>query len=233
VPGADLKIQDRLACLLAPGSARVVFTAWSVNWNVGTDTAIFDALLTHLPVASISTLTAQNYASLGKEAWLNHAPRLPSLERVRLAPSALRPFREMLESTPPDGPLLPLLTTLILVDVSLTVLKTYHIRDMLMERVGQGKPLETLDLRACIATDRAVQLLAEIVVDVQGPSEAITTFDPAFIDWSREEVGSDDSDEGGYYDTDEYDDDEDEIESEYGQYSDDYEYYSDSYHDDF
>ncbi|KAI0299845.1 hypothetical protein BC826DRAFT_993688 [Russula brevipes] len=233
VPGADLKIQDRLAFLLAPGSARVVFSAWSVNWNVGTDTAIFDALLTHLPVASISTLTTQNYANLGKEVWLNHAPRLPSLERVRLSRSALRAFREMLESTPPDGPLLPLLTTLILVDVSLTVLKTYHIRDMLMERVGQGIPLETLDLRACIATDRAVQLLAEIVADVQGPSEAISTFDPAFIDWSREEVGSDDSDEGGYYDTDEYDDDEDEVESEYGQYSDDYEYYSDSYHDDF
>jgi hypothetical protein len=229
VPGADLKIQDRLAFLLAPGSARVVFSAWSLNWNHGTDTAIFDALLTHLPVTSISTLTAQNYASLSKEIWLNHAPRLPLLERVRLAHSALREFREMLESTPPDGPLLPLLTTLILVNISLSVLRTYHIRDMLIDRVGQGIPLETLDLRACIATDRAVQLLAEIVVDVQGPPEAIDTSDPAFIDWSREAGSDDDSDEDGYYDTDEDEDDE----AEFEDYSDDYDYYSDSYHDDF
>jgi hypothetical protein len=40
---------------------------------------------------------------------------------------------------------------------------------MLLECVKLGIPLKTLDLRTCTADDRAVQLLSEIVVDVQGP----------------------------------------------------------------
>lgn len=44
-----------------------------------------------------------------------------------------------------------------------------HLRDMLIKRVEQGVPLEVLDLRTCIAANRVIQLLAEIVIEVQGP----------------------------------------------------------------
>ena len=40
---------------------------------------------------------------------------------------------------------------------------------MLLERVEQGAPPEVLDLRTCIADDRAIRLLREIVVDMQEP----------------------------------------------------------------
>jgi hypothetical protein len=78
-------------------------------------------------------------------------------------------FRDMLEDAPPDGPLLPSLTKLIILNVTLTASRAYFLRDMLIERAEQGVPLNVLDLRTCIASDRAVQLLTEIVVDVQGP----------------------------------------------------------------
>ena len=46
------------------------------------------------------------------------------------------------------------------------------LRDILIERVEQGVPLEYLDLRTCLAAYRAIQLLAEIVVDVKEPLAA-------------------------------------------------------------
>jgi hypothetical protein len=45
---------------------------------------------------------------------------------------------------------------------------------MLMKRVEQGVPLEVLDLRTCVAADRATQLFREVVVDVQEPLPAGT-----------------------------------------------------------
>jgi len=44
---------------------------------------------------------------------------------------------------------------------------------MLRKRVEQGAVLETLDLRTCIAAERAIQLLTEIVRDVQGPARPV------------------------------------------------------------
>jgi hypothetical protein len=72
-----------------------------------------------------------------------------------------------------DGPRLPMLTKLILLDISLTAIRTFCLRDMLIERVEQGVPLEYLDLCACLAADRTIQFLAEIVVDVQEPLETL------------------------------------------------------------
>ena len=40
---------------------------------------------------------------------------------------------------------------------------------MLIECLELGIPLRTLDLRTCTATNRAVRILSEIVVDVRGP----------------------------------------------------------------
>jgi len=202
VPDADSRVCDMLTMFSAADSARVVFFAniKDLEWRVGTDSLIFDDLLTQLPLGSISTLTAHNNTKLDKEVWLKHAPSWPLLERVRLVPTALRSFREMLaEDPPPNGPLLPLLTKLNLVDVSLTVQRTYHLCDMLIERVEQGVPLEALDLSTCFVADRAVQLLQEIVVDVQRPA---VTLEVGTSNWME----GIDSDEGLTEDDDhEYD----------------------------
>jgi hypothetical protein len=87
-----------------------------------------------------------------------------------LVPTAVKGFRDMLaEDAPLDGPRLPSLTKLILTDITWTDARTYHLRDMLIERVEQGVPLEVLDLRTCIDVDWAATLFKEIVVDVQEP----------------------------------------------------------------
>jgi F-box-like len=197
VPDADVESRDSITSAL---SARVFFSASGKNWVQGTDAVIFDALLAALPINSLSTITAHN--RLSKEVWVRRAPRLSLLERVRLFPTAVDAFREMLseaEDVAPNSPLLPSLTTLILVKDALTVSRTYHLRDVLINRVEQGVPIETLDVRTCIVTDRAIQLLAEIVVDVvRGPaaSNALKGWGPAFLDWNRAEYPYGEDEEG-------------------------------------
>lgn len=164
--------------------ACLTFGAKSSNWHERVNTTILDTLLTLLPVDSVSTLTAKSRTGLSKEFWLAHASRWPLLERARLTPPAVRGFREMLaEDTPPNGPRLPSLTKLIIYDVMLTALRTFDLRDMLIERVEQGVPLEDLDLRSCYGGDRAIQVLREVVVDVRGPfgEQKIRKEDPAFF----------------------------------------------------
>jgi F-box-like len=185
VPDADMEVRDSTTLIGAAVSARVVFSATGRDWLHGTDTAISDALLATLPTDSLSTLTVQNNAQLSKEFWLSHAPRLPLLERVRLVPMAVAAFEEMLaEDAAPNHPLLPSLTKLIFVNETLTVYKTLRLRDVLIQRVEQGVPIETLDLRTCHVADRAIQLLAEIVVDVQSPANTLKTGGSAFFDWN-------------------------------------------------
>jgi hypothetical protein len=153
----------------APFPACLMFTAIG-NWPDGVGTAIYDALLTLLPVNSVSTLTVRNGTQFNKEFWRNHATRLPLLEQARLVPIAVKPFRDMhADDAPPEGPRLPSLTKLILTDISWTTPRTHNLRDMLIERVEQGVLLEVLDLRTCVAVDGVIPLLKEIVVDVQEP----------------------------------------------------------------
>ena len=225
-------------------SASFLFSARGDNWRYGVNTAIFDALLTLLPVNSVLTFTAHNLTELSKEFWLRHAPRWPLLEQARLVPTSIQAFREMLaEDTPPDGPRLPSLTRLILLDVTLCVLRTYHLYDMLIERVEQGVPLEVLDLCTCVVTDRAIRLLAEIVIDVQGPldtrqgemeeMEELFRVKPVGIGfWDGAEVVYDDGERGPWYgnvddevEDEREDEDEDEVEyDEPGDYSNELEY---------
>ncbi|KAI0281234.1 hypothetical protein BGY98DRAFT_1185015 [Russula aff. rugulosa BPL654] len=149
-------------------SARFLFSTTGYEWRNGVDSAIFDALLTLLPMNSISTLTAQNHTRLSKESWLRHASRLPLLEQASLVPTAVGAFREMLSEDIPldsDGPQLPMLTKLTLLDVRLTSIRALHLCDTLIERVEQGVPLEYLDLHTCVAANRAIQLLEEIRYD--------------------------------------------------------------------
>ena len=199
----DVEVHDPTTLLGAVAVARVVFSATSdVSWRHDTDTKVFDALLTHLPLNTISTLSAQNSTRLSEEVWLRHAPRLDMLKQAHLSPTAVRAFREMLELVVPPGlpPRLPQLTKLALVGFPLTALKTYHLRDMLVKRAEQGAPLEVLDLRTCVAAERAIQLLAGIVDNVQGPTKVLESGDPAFFDW-KGGVGFFDKDdkEDGYY----------------------------------
>ena len=188
---ADLKFYDMKFSLLRYDTsvpARLKFATKSSNWDNELNTAILDPLLTLLPMISVSTLTTKSSTELSKEFWLSHAPRWPLLKQIRLNTTAVKGFREMLaEDTPPDGPRLPSLTKLILAAIRLTALRTLDLRDMLIERVEQGVPLEVLDLFQCYAADRAIQLLREVVVNVTGPHKIKE--DPAFSNFELHGTG--------------------------------------------
>jgi hypothetical protein len=145
------------------------------NWHRGVDIGIYDALLAVLPLDSVSTFHAQYCTAFSKEFWLSQASRWPLLEQAHLAPTAAKGFRDMLaEDAPPDGPRFPSLTKLILLHVKLTAPRMLSLRDMLIERVEQGVPLDILDLRTCFAPEHIIQPLREIVVDVKDPLKEVS-----------------------------------------------------------
>ena len=135
------------------------------------------------------------------------------LKRVCLTRFSVKPFRQMLaEDTPPGGPLrLPSLNKIILDDIPLTALRTYYLRDMLIKRKEEGVPLETLDLRRCIASERAIKLLAEIAGDVKGPARTRERGHPALFDWRGGVTFFNEEEERAYDDEykDDYDDESD------------------------
>ena len=94
VPDADVEIYNVIGLHMAVISARLVFTVKLDNeWRNETDSAIFDVVLSSLPLNVISTLSAQNNTRLSKQVWLSHVPRLTLLKRVLLVPTAVRAFR--------------------------------------------------------------------------------------------------------------------------------------------
>jgi hypothetical protein len=206
-PDADVDVCDSSTLFEASASARLVLCVTSDGgWRDGTDTVIFDAMLPTLPLHTISTLSAQNKTRLTKEVWLRHAPRLAKLQRALLAHTAVRAFRKMLvEDAPPDGlPRLPQLTKLILFNVPLTVLRTYRLCDMLVQRKEHGVPLEALDIRMCISTERAIELLSETVGSVQRPPVTLKTEELSiFTNWEGNFGPSDEeerTEDVAYYD---------------------------------
>ncbi|KAH9012432.1 hypothetical protein EDB85DRAFT_2296713 [Lactarius pseudohatsudake] len=155
-------------------SARVAFSVVGSGWSPGFETVVFDLVTRALPLDGIVTLTAQNCRiTLYTNFWLLNAPRWPLLQRVRLTPIEDHGFMEMLldDHGGHESPLLPLLTTLILVDTALVKRRDLHLCDALMKRVEEGVPLETLDLRKCFATSHTIELLSEIVVEVLSPED--------------------------------------------------------------
>ena len=186
--GADMEVQNPVSLIGATLSARAIFTASGHTWRFGTDVEIFDAILAALPLGSLNTLTVQNSSRFPERLWLSHAPRWPLLERVRLVGTVAKSFTTVLATDiPPEGPLLPSFINLSLLN-TLHPDDTSHLLDMLIRRVEQGVPLESLDLRACEATDRTVQLFGEIVADVQGPDAGFrsTGWWPTLSNWSRD-----------------------------------------------
>src|SRR5882762_5893344 len=101
-----------------------------------------------------------------------------------------------------ECPLLPLLIKLVLDETTLSGGRTHRFCDAFMKRVEQGVPLEMLDLRTCLASSHAVQLLREIVVDVWGPSEYYETRAQTLSVWDSDGCGlfvrDDDEEEEGY-----------------------------------
>ena len=177
-PDITIDVHDPFSLLSVALSACIAFSItnsgypWSVNF-------IQEEMIEALPLESVVTLTAQHRSNLDKQFWLRHAPKWPLLQRVRLAPPEARGFVKMLlqDNGGRENPVLPSLTELALIDGELSARRTNHLCYGLMKRVEQGVPLETLDLRTCHATNFAVSLLGEIVVDVWGPAEAVETVD--------------------------------------------------------
>lgn len=187
IAGADMEVQNPVSLISATLSARAIFTASGQMW-FDTEVEILDATLAALPLGSLNTLTAQNSSRIPEWLWLAHTPRWPLLERVRLVGTVTKPFTTVLtKDAPPEGPLLPSLTTLSLFN-TLNIDDTFRILDMLTGRVEQGVPLEALDLRACEVPDRAIQLLGEVVVDIQYPDVDYrsTGWWPTLSNWSRD-----------------------------------------------
>ncbi len=179
LPDIDIELPKQFGAFLgAMQFARVAFSVTNDNWSRGAELRILNAVMAALPLDSLVTLTAQSCTKpLNKQFWVCHAPKWPLLRRVRLTPSTERGFREMLleDDGGRESPQLPLLTKLVLVDTALLERRTLRLCDALMKRVEQGVPLETLDLRTCLATSHAVELLSEIMVDVLGPEETLET----------------------------------------------------------
>ncbi|KAF8481690.1 hypothetical protein DFH94DRAFT_825631 [Russula ochroleuca] len=155
--------------------ARVAFSTLNQNWPPEMDIPSLlykNTLLTAFPLNSITSLTVKGRTPLSKQVWCTHASMWHKLKRVRLSYTAVPAFREMLEVAPrEDTLLLPSLEELVLIDVYLDAKKVYYLYHMLIELVELKISLRTLDLRTCIVSNRAVQLLREIVVDVQGPAK--------------------------------------------------------------
>ncbi|KAH9172621.1 hypothetical protein EDB89DRAFT_2165513 [Lactarius sanguifluus] len=175
-PNIDVMSHSSIDSLKVMPSTRVTLSVANKDWFPGTPAEIFEAAMTALPVDSLVTFTSQVRTSpLNIQSWLRQVPRWPLLQQLCLAAPAARGFTEMLlEGTGErEGPLLPSLTNLILVDTALSARRTFRLCDALMMRAEQGVPLETLDLRTCLATSRAIELLDEIVVDVLGPEKTV------------------------------------------------------------
>ncbi|KAF8264774.1 hypothetical protein EI94DRAFT_1737669 [Lactarius quietus] len=172
-PEADMRNEISTPVTVDP--VQVEFSVRNVDWSPETHTEVFDTMMAALPLDSLVVFTAQRHTQLDEQFWLHHAPQWPLLQHIRLAPRAAHGFRELLlddrNARLEIPPLLPSLKKLILFDTRLSARRTLHLCDVLMERVEQGVPLETLDLSRCIATGRAVELLSEIVVEVLGPDE--------------------------------------------------------------
>ena len=213
-PDIDTELRTPVSVFVAAHSTRVVLIVINEYWSPGTESGVFDAAMAALPLDSVVTLTAQDHIKLlDKQVWLRHAPRWPLLRRVRLTPYAARGLRELiLEDTwERESTLLPSLTNLVLVQSTLSACRTLRLCDVLMKRVEQGVPLETLNLRACLATSRAAELLSEIVVDVMGPAEPLETKSSSRLMHDAEARGLFIPD----IDSDAEGDDEDESDAEY------------------
>ena len=154
-----------------PHTMHSVRVSISGDWTGFTHTEVFDAMMATFPLDGLATLDLGRLTWLKKQFWLRDAPQWHLIQCIRLRSRAASAFREMLleDNEGRESPPFPLLTKLVLSNSTLSARRTLHLCNALMNRVEQGVPLETLDLRTCFATRRAVELLSEIVTEVLGP----------------------------------------------------------------
>ncbi|KAN0127941.1 hypothetical protein V8E53_004523 [Lactarius tabidus] len=183
-PDFDIDAHDPLTLLSVVLSARVALSITGGSF-LQSRYCLLNRAMVALPLESIVTLTAQHHSRLDEHFWLRYAPAWPLLQCVRLATPEACGFIEMLlqDDNGCENPLLPSLTKFVLIDVAFSARRTHRLCDVLMKRVEQGVPLETLDLCTCHATRFAVRLLSEIVVDVWGPVEAFETKGMSRVEW--------------------------------------------------
>ena len=183
VPDIDTVLHDPPAFLGTTLPTRVKLSVRNTPGNAHLE--IFEKMMAALPLHSLSTLTAVDLRrNLSgdleiQQFWLRLLPNWSLLRRVRLAPIALRGFiMALLEDC--KNPLLPSLTELALSETTLDEHQTLCLRDVLMKRMEQGVPLETLDLCMCRRDPYnlvAVQLLSEIAIDILRPFDFLGSED--------------------------------------------------------
>ncbi|KAN0125272.1 hypothetical protein V8E53_015636 [Lactarius tabidus] len=165
----DVESPNKIAI---PHTMHSLQVAISGNLTPLNRTEVFDMLRAALPLDGIVTLAVEKRTRLNKQFWLRHAPQWPLLRCAQLGSPAASGLREMLLEDNDEGrerPLLPLLTKLVLSDTTFSAPRTLRLCDALMARAKQGVPLETLDLKRCLASRQAVMLLSEIMTGVLGP----------------------------------------------------------------
>jgi len=171
IPDADMEYLDNDSFTRATRSARAAFSASNHFWELMTEATIYDAALSAFPTSSLATLTVLNSSLVTRQLWLRYAPQWPLLKRIRLGCMVLRPFIDALsQDSPPEGPLLPSLEKLVITGSPLTVDTALRLRGMLLLRVKQGVPIQTLDLSECAVLADIMQLFGDIAVDIRGPN---------------------------------------------------------------
>jgi hypothetical protein len=191
VPNIDNAVDEPHTSPAATPPAHVALSLRSNDWNSFEDHLEFlDTVLAALRLDNLITLIAQDFKAPFEKFWQHSSLKWPLLRRVRLTPVAATRFTDWLlaDKGGCEGPLLPSLKELVMVDAQLNECRTRGLRNALMKRVKLGVPLETLDLRTCPpdpANPGAVQLLNEIVVDVLGPEETLDARAQIISMWSR------------------------------------------------
>ena len=167
----DFELPNAITTLDTMPSLQAEFSVTSGDWSPWTRTELFDTAMASLPLDSLVTLAVQKTTRLDKQFWLGHVQQWPLLRCMQLGSRAASGLIEALleDNDGRESPLFPLLTKLVLFDTTLSPPSTLRLCDVLMNRVEQSVPLDTLDLRTCRATCQAVELLSEIVTEVLGP----------------------------------------------------------------
>jgi hypothetical protein len=215
VPDIDVEVHGELPTLpIATPPAHVALSIM-IKDNFDNHLEFLGTVMAAFPLDGLVTLIAQDFPSPPFEQfWHHNSLKWPLLRRVQLTPGVATRFTDWLlaDRGGREDPLLPSLKELVLVDAQLDEHRTPGLCDALMKRVGQGVPLEMLDLRTCSpdpANPGAVQLLSEIVVDVRGPEETLDARENLISMWALDHCPFKDDNSRKVYQSETDDDDDD------------------------
>ena len=159
VPNIDLELQDSLTTALPTGIALSFERHYLSHRKPYEHIDILDTMLAGLPMDGIMTLVScvENASyrkrNLSTERfWLKLSQKWPLLQRVLLTPHSAHGFLVMLleDNGEHKGPLFPSLTELGIISLTTDEVSSLPLCRALMNRVEQGVPVKTLDLRMCV-----------------------------------------------------------------------------------